>query len=78
MSMTDKSSSTNWWNSIVAEFARFADHKLYKLIDWLLTHNVWTVEGNRLSQSQISKIIDVDPSQLSEKIAKWRKDQSNY
>lgn len=72
----DQKSNLDWWNGLMIELSRFADHKWLAVVDYLISHNCWTDNGQRITQSLIAEVSGVDPGELSKKLKKYREDHA--
>ena len=72
----DQKSNLDWWNGLMIELSRFADHKWLEVVDYLISHNCWTDNGQRITQSLIAEVSGVDPGELSKKLKKYREDHA--
>lgn len=73
MNIIDQKSNKVWWNNLLREISRFADHKWLNVIEYLISHNCVTDDGTPITQSLIAEVSGVDPSDLSVKLQERRK-----
>lgn len=77
MNIIANRSNLDWWNSILREFSRFADHKWLSLADYLISHHCKTDKGDRVTQVLIAKVSGVDPADLNKKLKDFQEGRND-